>query len=259
MARHDPVIIDAFLYHDEREILELRLAELASVVDRFVIVQADRTHRGVPHDPSPLYVSGLQITNYIATVPVDTPDPWVRERAHRAAMKDAVKTLKPNPTDIVLVSDCDEIPKASSVHELRMYAGIDQIVAFRQLHTYFRLNLVDPEPWYGTRGLSWRRFSDPRVTAVNVRNVCDPMGQHVIEDGGWHFGWCGGNERVKHKLSSFAHAELDTEAMKADAFIDACVRTRRTAHNQHQLLQVGLEFLPKAVQADPEHYRSMLA
>jgi hypothetical protein len=40
------MIIDAFPLFNELDILELRLTELSPVVDRFVIVEANRTHKG---------------------------------------------------------------------------------------------------------------------------------------------------------------------------------------------------------------------
>ena len=42
------MIIDCFPYFIEEELLELRLRLLYNKVDRFVITEADRTHRGVP-------------------------------------------------------------------------------------------------------------------------------------------------------------------------------------------------------------------
>jgi hypothetical protein len=40
------MLIDAFPLFNELDILELRLTELSPAVDRFVIVEANRTHKG---------------------------------------------------------------------------------------------------------------------------------------------------------------------------------------------------------------------
>ena len=46
------MIIDAFIFNDELDLLELRLGQLDSVVDHFVFVEADRNFMGTP---KPLY------------------------------------------------------------------------------------------------------------------------------------------------------------------------------------------------------------
>ena len=40
------MIIDTFMFFNEKELLELRLRYLNSIVDRFVIVEANITHQG---------------------------------------------------------------------------------------------------------------------------------------------------------------------------------------------------------------------
>ena len=47
IPRRTPVI-DCFTFNDELVLLEVRLRLLDSVVDRFVLVEADLTHQGAP-------------------------------------------------------------------------------------------------------------------------------------------------------------------------------------------------------------------
>jgi Glycosyltransferase family 17 len=47
IPRRTPVI-DCFTFNDELVLLEVRLSALDSVVDRFVLVEADLTHQGIP-------------------------------------------------------------------------------------------------------------------------------------------------------------------------------------------------------------------
>src|SRR5690242_17863990 len=46
------MIYDCFTFHNELEILDVRLHELAPAVDKFVLVEANLTHQG---KPKPLY------------------------------------------------------------------------------------------------------------------------------------------------------------------------------------------------------------
>ena len=40
------MIVDTFLYFNERELVELRIKYLDRVVDLFVVIEADVTHQG---------------------------------------------------------------------------------------------------------------------------------------------------------------------------------------------------------------------
>jgi hypothetical protein len=39
-------VIDCFTFYNELEILELRLRELYDTVDKFILVEAEKTHKG---------------------------------------------------------------------------------------------------------------------------------------------------------------------------------------------------------------------
>ncbi len=43
-------IIDCFQYYNEKELLELRIRLLYDYVDKFIICDANRTHKGIPKD-----------------------------------------------------------------------------------------------------------------------------------------------------------------------------------------------------------------
>jgi beta-1,4-mannosyl-glycoprotein beta-1,4-N-acetylglucosaminyltransferase len=48
-----PLLIDAFPFHDELDILEMRLTELYETVDKFIVVEAEVTHQD---EPKPSYL-----------------------------------------------------------------------------------------------------------------------------------------------------------------------------------------------------------
>lgn len=252
------MIIDAFLYHDEQEIFDLRVEVLRDHVDAFLVVQGDRTHRGNSREMVQHYIPGHVCRNYIAGLPKEG-SPEARENYHRNAIKTALALYKPNPSDIILISDVDEIPDPKTWPEMKRHTALNEIVAFRQIHSYYRLNLVDPEPWWGTRAMRWSVLSHPHVTPQNTRAVSHAKGQHEIEQGGWHFGWMGGNHRVRSKLESFFHEELDSDGLKSDAYLDYCVQKKVTGHNQHRLVDLGTSFLPDVVRANIDKYKNMLA
>ena len=44
------MLVDAFLYFNEKELVELRIKYLNDLVDHFVVVEADVTHQGKKKD-----------------------------------------------------------------------------------------------------------------------------------------------------------------------------------------------------------------
>ena len=115
------LIIDAFPFYNELELLDIRLHELGDVVDRFVLVEATRTHSGKPKElffqnNKPMFYGYLNKIIHIVvdTMPI-TPeqirtclsdkdkkwiesqyqaeDSWVRERYQRNAMMRGLKEM----------------------------------------------------------------------------------------------------------------------------------------------------------------------
>jgi len=117
-------VYDCFTFYNELDILELRLAELNEVVDTFVLVEATRTHSG---NDKPLVFSenrkryGQYLSRIWHVIVEDLPDPvngdrWIPERHQRRCIARALRQCK--PSDLILVSDVDEIPAADDVQAL---------------------------------------------------------------------------------------------------------------------------------------------
>ena len=199
------MIVDAFTFFNELDLLELRLIELSPHVDRFVLAEADKTHAG---NPKPMYFSD-NLGRYkewlpkIVLVEVKLPplpasgDRWALENAHRNAISAGLEGLEGG--DTVLIGDVDELP---------MLAGWDgREGVFRCQETYYKMNLwAGPvqNGWNGTCAIKAWRFSSPfgAIRPQDVRNFRDLM--QPTWSGGWHFSWTGD---AGIKLASFAHTE----------------------------------------------------
>lgn len=117
------MIYDCFTFFNELELLELRLHELAGVVDKFVLVEATQTHT---NRPKPLHYQenrarfgafhGQIIHVVVEDLPVSA-DPWVPENFQRNCIARGLTACRPD--DFVLVSDLDEIPRARAVEKMR--------------------------------------------------------------------------------------------------------------------------------------------
>jgi beta-1,4-mannosyl-glycoprotein beta-1,4-N-acetylglucosaminyltransferase len=242
------MIYDCFTFFNELELLELRLNELAGVVDKFVIVEATRTFTNQPkrlffQENRELFREfDGRIIHVAVTDSPDVSDPWTVEYFQRNCIARGLAQCRPD--DWILVSDLDEIPRATTVKRVaeehpfphgfftdsilrptiqifsawefsrgRVRRNHPFIFKFQQsLHRHF-INCVTVNPpalahWYGPRMLFYRDFN----SAQEIRH----SGYKVIENGGWHFTSMGGGERIVEKIKSFAHQEFNQPA-----FLDA--------------------------------------
>ena len=116
---------DCFFFNNEVDILEARLRELDGVVDRFVIVEGDRTHTGTPKDS--VFNQNREryrrwddrIEHVIAHLDehIDTgrgKPARDRDDQQRAALGRFLSGAVADD-DLVLVSDLDEIPERDVV------------------------------------------------------------------------------------------------------------------------------------------------
>jgi len=139
-----PKVIDYFMYNGEKELLELRINALKDKVDKFVISEADRTHRGdykgfscsstitelgLPGDnievlevELPEVVTEEMISDWDRQRSVTSghsSDPerisaWVREHIQRDAIHAVIDKYAND--DIFFMSDCDEIVNPDNIN-----------------------------------------------------------------------------------------------------------------------------------------------
>lgn len=198
------MVIDSFLFGWELDMLELRLSEMSSFVDWFIIVESDQTFQGeskplVFDDNKNRFKKYWQQILYVRAQLPETDDPWVREYASREAIKSSVVCFE--RSDIILHGDVDEIMPVSIGENLERYVG-DGISVLEQDFYSMAVDWKHPELWQGTvmaraglvANMSMTDFRNSRVYAPRIR-------------GGWHFSWLGGPEMIAQKAAAFSHTE----------------------------------------------------
>lgn len=211
-------IFDCFLFHNELDVLEIRLATLYDTVDHFVLVEAQETHAG---EPKPLHfdLNRERFSKYldkIRHVVIDKfPEfegnvydkAWARERYQRDACMIALEDA--NPNDVVIIGDADEIPAPAAVAG---YKPADGIVRLKQRMFYYYLNCENKEGW------DWQKIAPynlvRQLTPCGIRYP--PAGDlPLVENAGWHFSFCGDNEHIAQKIRDYSHREYDTAEVHA--------------------------------------------
>ena len=175
------MIYDCFSYWDEDLLLDLRLNILDKYIDYFVIVEGNKTWQNNPKQLRFDIQKFQRFKNKIIYIPItDMPsgeDPYLRENYQRNSISRGLKNAK--DSDIILISDLDEIPNPNS----------------RQKHFYYKFNLQSENYpfWNGTRVCVKKYLKSPQWLR-NLKFKKRPFWRldkirlnNIIEDGGWHF------------------------------------------------------------------------
>ena len=258
------MILDCVPFFRESDILALRLRELDPVVDLFVVVEADHTHAGA-EKPSYLPADirrrwGHKLIAYTAELPGDKPGDllwtWRREIAQRNAIADVLGSLRLQPDDMVMISDCDEIPRRAFVGMLPALPPDGVAVAVQRLH-YYTFNHVGGW-WHGTRATQWANVQ--ALGADGVRYAATTRGGFPrifhVPDAGWHFSYFGGPEYVREKIGAFLHQEFNLPEHRDPETIAARIAAGDDVYGRsEQSFTIGAaDDLPEAVQADPARW-----
>ncbi len=239
------MVFDCFTFFNELDILEIRLNVLNDVVDKFVLVEATKTHQG--KDKPLIYNENKErfakfadkiIHVVIDEFPLqDAGSAWTLERYQREMITEGLKTAKPG--DTILISDVDEIPDPEKMKENLAKKGIK--VFIQQTHYYF-LNCINAGidrdyTWCGTVMAKYDKKLSPqllRTISIQYLDMYSPrlivriysrlrmlkwelkLGQRIyaVNKGGWHFSFLGGVEKIIKKLEAFAHTEYNTQEFK---------------------------------------------
>ncbi len=251
------MIYDCFTFFNELELLEIRLNTLNNSVDKFVLVEATCTHQG---KPKPLYFQENKElfkdfkNRIIHVVAEDMPafngeNSWELEHHQRNAI---VRGLEGCSTeDIILISDLDEIPKLSGINFEEVKEK--DVYIFRQKMYYYFLNCMNATEnanyrWNGTilyrysrkiqvqalRELSmsnlglkssqlkrrmyahYLKWLKSKLLGINIR---------FVEEGGWHFSYLGGVNKIIQKLEAFAHTEYNQSQYKSPEKIQEIIES----------------------------------
>ena len=235
------MIYDCFTFFNELDLLEIRLNTLAPIVDRFVIAEATRTHRGQSKEllfekNRERFAAFSDKITYVVVEDLLSEEeiskdvfylPWFNESRQRNALMQGIANLRDD--DVVLVSDLDEIPRPERLREAIELARRGEVVRLDMANYAYFLNFrngTNPQWARGTVVVTGAVFTQEKspldripcdrylVAAENEgRTFCRlrfVREDRRVRDGGWHFSYLGGIDKIMHKLASFAHCEVST-------------------------------------------------
>ena len=234
------MIYDCFPFFNELDILEIRLNVLYETVDYFVITEANKTHTGSEKE----YIFEqnkerfTKFLNKIIYIKIDDfPDlessktssdgnKWLYENYQRDAIMRGLENCKPD--DIVIISDCDEIPNPEAIKKYK-----DGICSLMQLRFGFNYNslyitipfcksakickykeLINPKKKIKEKDKKYCQYSRYGLPTY-LRFVKGKK----IKNGGWHFSYIGNIENIKYKMNSIVEQQVNTINKNTDKLL----------------------------------------
>jgi len=206
-------IIDCFTFYNELDLLEYRLDVLKDTVDYFVLVEATRTHVGLPKK---CYFQSVleKFKDYpIIHIVVDNLSPnvskneqWDNERHQRNCIKNGIKQIKDlESNDLIIISDLDEIPDPRTLTLLKDFDQDINGLSLEQDFYYYNLNSLMSIKWYYPKIISYSNYllMDCTLSELRYKNT------NYIKKGGWHLSYFGTPEFISNKIKNFAHQEFN--------------------------------------------------
>ena len=237
------MIFDCFPFFNELDLLEIRLRLLNKIVDRFVLIESNKTFS---LKKKKLYFLenkerfGKYENKIIHIIVEDTPAlfnkffiPRPKSLLWRLLHKKRISlnahdidSFQRNMVteglsdcrdeDIIILSDVDEIPNPKIISQIdpgnNRYALEMQNFCYYLNGKLFEKNNL-PVSWIGSSIIKYKNFRSFHAEAREARilTVSNDTSYKKIQNGGWHFGYLGGLEKVQYKIQSAAHTELNTK------------------------------------------------
>ena len=278
-----PRVFDCFTFFNELDLLELRLRTLWDIVDRFVIVEANRTFTG----KSKTYEFAENATRFkpyfskVVHVRVeDMPEAggaWECEYHQRNCIARGLSQAQPK--DFVIVSDVDEIIKPDALIAA-LPSARGAITVFVREEFNFKLNLKAHRSKLNKGGcmIERKNFRSAQVLreirarksyslpdllekplwiydAFRTHKV--PLKRQVVPDGAWHFSFIMDAELIRTKMASYAHVERNKPEELTNASIQARVAEMRSMHGE-PMEAVDLNHLPRPVAINKAAWEHLL-
>lgn len=224
------MIYYSIMLHNELEMLQLQLLINYHVVDKFIIIEANKTFSGInkpyyfvenrelfkKYEDKIIYlqmehpdiVEDIEFKNFN---PIYTPykNNWIREKNQRELF---LKTMSFEDTDLIFFSDADEIVFLDKVLHQIDYTKINY---FNLIHCKYYVNVTDSPCEFVINANCcypynvYKKYKPKIDTHFNLRkldHICNDY--KSIDNAGYHFSLC---YDLKEKLNSFSHGEYNNK------------------------------------------------
>lgn len=201
------MLVDAFIFYNELDILEKRLKLLDAIVDKFILVESVETHVG---NEKPLFYAenkdrfskwNDKIIHVVVPKnedPIPDGDNFFLEMRHRDFIKKGLKGITGDSR--IMISDVDELPDPVIVEK-----AVPDCVFNMYMFEYSFDYMFMGEPWFGTVLTTVHKVNKygPNVFRYNRWKF-----RHMM-NAGWHCSSFGDHTHVYNKITNYLHSGDD--------------------------------------------------
>ena len=268
-------IYDSFLFFNELDLLDIRLNLLNDVVDKFVILESTITFSGktkklffnenkqlfekfsdkIIHiivDDTPEDFNNLSFTSNTSNIKdalknktlkhLNESTGWNRNNANEAQwgreiyQRESITNgfLNCDDNDLIIVSDVDEIPNPAELLKIKD-SGQSDVFEFRQNMFFYNINTLKERGWSGPKIAHWSVIKENSLNILRQNKLTN----NVVENGGWHLSFMGGENRIKDKLEAYAHQEYNNNHIKEN--LTRNIQTNNDLFFRGSLVEINIE------------------
>jgi beta-1,4-mannosyl-glycoprotein beta-1,4-N-acetylglucosaminyltransferase len=234
-------MFDCCMINNELDLLEIRFNTLDSVVEKFVVVEAQKTHSGVDKelylskpDGSLDYKKLKRFEKFIPKLVVLLASSgdvnghgwlaWGNENNQRNSILNVLEQHQPSD-GLLFISDVDEIPHPQKMLDAKniCLASEGNPVALKMYYSMYYMNYCTEERYWGPYIF---KPPFPEKPSHLRWHVCDETGRYdfpCVEDAGWHFSTMGGIDKIRQKIASYAHVEFNCDEIQSTEHLLECM------------------------------------
>lgn len=258
------------MFNGEFELLEIRLKTHWDKIDKFVIVEGNRTFSGQEKEysivnlPKELVCFSEKIVTILFDVPTfrEIDGGWLACALQRDSLLRGLKECTAD--DFVIFSEADEIMRPEKIDEAikLLNSGLESVIFGQDCFCYY-LNVMNSNDWEGQRMLKFDTILRKKLSPQIIINddYFDKRTSVRLIKSGWHFQNLGGPSRVVKKLQSSCHHELRTE--KYSNFDTVTEKIKKLIEpldrNEHKLHVVAIDdSFPECIYKEQEKYNHLI-
>lgn len=242
-------VVNLLLFHNEVDLLEIRLQELESAVDHFVVVESTKnfrmrerrllleplldTPRFRPFQKKLIYGRNTDHPEF----PDDVELGAVRVALHRIFMDALMATFttslpRIDEDALVLFTSADEIPSAPVVDFLSHHDGLPDVISFSYAKSIYSFSVAHAQGLSTERAAcTWNFLREDLLTSLDrLRFAYTRAAEQwtvgtASQPAGWHCSWCLGLPGVV--------AKIESEPDAADRSVDSTFAARMVKEGRH--------------------------
>lgn len=275
------LIIDAFPFFQEIELLKVRLEYLGERVDRFLISESniDFAANKKPYHLTKEIISGLPFSEKITVIRSEFSDfkinlvfkfskklkwrkpLWRIQLKQRNILQQEISMVPSR--GILLFGDLDELPNANDISACisALQENPDKIYTFNQLPLVYNLSTQSRiEDWPGTVVCNLEKAKNLTPNKLRKKRSLE-----CSVGGGWHFSYFGDSTQIQRKVVSLAPSEKHFEFQNTcESDVEKLVSNDRDPFNVSRvrrghislknypddLMQAFKKHMPKAIHFD---------